>query len=157
MTNDSMKPGLEFVFELEARLAEPMVVGDTYEGRRRVIPILDGSFDGPELRGLLEPAGAADWQYTRGDNVTRVEAVYALRTDDGVLIQVRNRGLRHGPEAVMQRLAAGAEVDPKEYYFRAVPEFTAPRGRYQWLNESLFLCSGARFPQAVRLWFYRVL
>ncbi len=36
-----------------------------------------------------------------------VEAQYLLRTDDGVTIQVNNRGMRHGPEAVMRRLAAG--------------------------------------------------
>jgi hypothetical protein len=85
-----------------------------------------------------------------------VEALYLLRTDDGVTIQVRNRGMRHGPEAVMQRLAAGDAVDPSEYYFRALPAITAPAGPYEWLNRSLFVCSGARMVDSVRLWFYQI-
>jgi hypothetical protein len=83
--------------------------------------------------------------------VTVADAIYALETDDGVVIQIRNRGLRHGPPEVMQRLAAGDAVDPAEYYFRTVPEFIAPKGRYEWMNRSIFICSGARFPLGIKL------
>ena len=152
-----MQPALEFVFELQGRLAAPLIIGATHEGTRRIIPILEGTFEGPDIRGTLVADGAADWQFTRPDNVTQAEAAYALRTHDGVLIQVNNYGLRHGPEPVMQRLAAGEEVDPAEYYFRTVPRFTAPAGPYDWLNRSIFLCSGGRYPDAIRLRVYRVL
>lgn len=151
-----MKPELEFVFEAQGKLAEPIVFGETYEGIRRIIPILDGTFEGPDIKGSIMTAGAADWQFTRYDNVTQAEATYALRTDDGVLIQVQNFGLRHGPDDVMKRLAAGETVDPHEYYFRANPRFKAPAGKYDWLNRSIFVCSGARYPEAIHLWFYRV-
>lgn len=157
MTNEKIKPELAFVFEIQASLGEPLIIGAVPEGTRRVIPILGGTFEGPDIRGTIVSAGGADWQFTRGDKVTQVKATYALRTDDGTLIQVQNSGLRHGPDEVMQRLAAGEEVAPEEYYFRATPRFIAPAGRYDWLNRNLFLCSGARFPDAVRLWFYRVL
>ena len=157
MTNEIIKPELELVFEARGKLAPPTVIGDTYEGVHRVIPILDGTFAGPDIRGTIVSTGAADWQFTRNDNVTQAEAVYALRTDDGVLIQVQNYGLRHGPEDVMRRLAAGEQVDPREYYFRTNPRFIAPTGKYDWLNRSIFVCSGARFPDSIRLWFYRVL
>ena len=151
-----MKPELEFIFEASGSLAVPIPFGETYEGQRRVIPILEGRFEGPQIRGKIITAGAADWQFTRPDNVTQAEATYALQTDDGVYIQVQNYGLRHGPEDVMRRLAAGEEVDPGEYYFRANPRFKAPTGPYDWLNKSIFVCSGARYPEAIRLWFYRV-
>lgn len=151
-----MKPALELLFEVRATLDPPIVVGDVPEGARRVVPISGGTFEGPRLRGTLLPGGA-DWQYRRGDGVMMVEAQYLLRTDDGVTLQVNNRGMRHGPEAVMARLAAGEAVDPAEYYFRATPRLSAPAGRYDWLNRSLFLCSGARYPDAVLLWFYEVL
>ena len=157
MTNDIIKPELELVFEARGKLGPPMVIGETYEGIHRIIPILEGSFEGPDIRGTIVSAGAADWQFTRNDNVTQAEATYALRTDDGVLIQVQNYGLRHGPAAVMKRLAEGEDVDPNEYYFRTTPRFIAPAGRYDWLNKSIFLCSGARFHEAIRLWFFRVL
>jgi Protein of unknown function (DUF3237)/Retinal pigment epithelial membrane protein len=80
----------------------------------------------------------------------------ALETDDGVIIQIRNKGLRHGSPEVMARLVAGEEVDPAEYYFRTVPEFTAPTGRYDWLNKSIFICAGARFAARIKLWVWRV-
>jgi hypothetical protein len=150
-----MKPELELVLELTATLEAPHAIGQTPQGTRRVVPIVGGRFEGPRLRGTVVPGGA-DWQVTRGDGVSELEALYLLRTDDGVLIQVRNRGLRHGPEAVMQRLFAGEAVDPSEYYFRAVPSFSAPAGAYEWLNRSLFLGTGTRQANSVRLWMYRV-
>ena len=151
-----MKPELEFIFEAKGKLGQPIIIGESCEGVRRIIPILSGTFSGPMIRGSIIPDGAADWQYNRHDNVTQAEATYALRTHDGVVIQVQNFGLRHGPEAVMQRLAAGAAVDPDEYYFRANPRFKAPAGPYDWLNKSIFICCGARFPDSIQLWFYRV-
>jgi hypothetical protein len=151
-----MKPELELVFEAEGKLAAPIAMGETHQGVRRIIPILEGSFAGPDIRGIIMPDGAADWQFSRTDGVTQAEATYALRTDDGVVIMVQNFGLRHGPEAVMQRLAAGDEVDPGAYYFRTNPRFIAPAGRYDWLNKSIFICSGARYPNGIKLWFYRV-
>lgn len=150
------KPELEFVYEAQGSLGAPIPLGDTVDGTRRIIPIFKGGrVDGPGIKGALL-GDAADWQLTRPDGVTVAEAIYALRTDDDVVIQIRNRGLRHGPPAVMQRLAAGESVDPAEYYFRTVPEFIAPVGRYDWLNRSVFVCSGARYAAGIRLWVWRV-
>ncbi|HEY4338803.1 MAG TPA: DUF3237 domain-containing protein [Steroidobacteraceae bacterium] len=150
-----MKPELTLLLEVRATLEPPIVVGDVPEGARRVVPIAGGTFAGPQLRGTLV-SGGADWQYLRQDGVMIVEAQYLLRTDDGVIIQVNNHGMRHGPQTVMRRLGAGEAVDPAEYYFRATPRFSAPVGPYDWLNRRIFLCSGARYPDAVMLWFYEV-
>ena len=150
-----MKPELNLLLEVRATLDAPIVVGEVPEGTRRVVPISGGTFEGPRLRGTLVPGGA-DWQYLRRDGVMIVEAQYLLRTDDDVIIQVNNSGIRHGPDDVMRRLAAGEQVDPAEYYFRATPRLSAPVGRYDWLNRRIFLCSGARFAGAVVLWFYEV-
>jgi hypothetical protein len=119
-----------------------------------LIPILSGTIEGPNIRGELLPG--TDWQVTRRDGVTVVDATYALRTDDGVIIQIRNRGLRHGPPEVMSALAAGEDVDPSAYYFRAVPEFVAPAGKYDWLNRSIFVCAGARYALSIKLWVWRI-
>ncbi len=150
-----IQPGLEFVYEATGSLGAPIAIGDAPDGMRRIIPIFSGPVEGPLIRGELV-AGGNDWQVTRPDGVTVADATYALRTDDGVVIQIRNKGLRHGSPEVMRRLAAGEEVDPAEYYFRTVPEFIAPAGRYDWLNRSVFVCSGARYASAIRLWVWRV-
>jgi hypothetical protein len=149
-------PQLEFVFSAEGKLAAPLQIGATYEGQRRIIPILDGTFEGPRIKGTFVSIGAADWQHTRRDGVTQAEATYAIQTHDGVIIQVQNHGLRHGPDAVMKRLAAGEDVDPAEYYFRTNPRFKAPEGKYDWLNKSIFVASGARYANAIKLWFFAV-
>jgi hypothetical protein len=150
-----VKPDLEFVFGLQAKLGEMIVVGETPEGLRRMIPIVDGTFSGQALHGTVV-GGGADWQYVRSDGVTVAEATYLVKTHDGVLIQIRNRGLRHGPAEVIQRLVEGDDVDPAEYYFRASPTFLAPPGPYDWLNRSVFVTTGARHARSIDLWFYRV-
>jgi Protein of unknown function (DUF3237) len=150
-----MKPDLQLLFEVRGALDAAVVVGETPVGLKRVVPILGGTFSGPEMRGTIVPGGA-DWQYVRPDGVTVVEARYLLRTDDEVLIEVHNRGIRHGPAETMKRLAAGESVDPSEYYFRATPVLTAPAGKYEWLNRNLFVCTGARYATAITLWIYRI-
>ncbi len=151
-----IQPGLEFVYEAEGQLGPPVAIGDTPDGTRRIIPIFSGGrVQGPLIRGQLM-GNAADWQLTRSDGVTVADAIYALETDDGVIIQIRNRGLRHGPPEVMARLAAGEVVDPADYYFRTVPEFIAPAGKYDWMNRSIFVCAGARYAAGIKLWVWRV-
>jgi hypothetical protein len=150
-----IQPGLEFVYEAGGELGEAVPIGETPDGTRRIIPIFSGPVEGPRIRGRLLGQGA-DWQVTRPDGVTVADATYAIETHDGVVIQIRNRGLRHGPPEVMQRLARGEDVDPANYYFRTVPEFIAPVGPYDWLNRSIFVCAGARYARAIRLWVWRV-
>jgi hypothetical protein len=146
----------ELVFEARVSVAEPLELGETPLGRRRVIHITGGSVSGPRLTGSVIPGGA-DWQIIRRDGVTELTALYEIKSDDGVLIHVTNRGLRHGPDAVMQRLSRGEAVDPADYYFRTVPAFEAPAGRYDWLNRAVFVGSGARFASEVRLQVFCVL
>jgi len=150
-----MKPQLELIFELNGVLEPTVVIGETPHGTRRMVPITGGTVEGANIRGKMLPGGA-DWQVLRADGAAVLHALYVLETDDGVRIQVENHGLRHGPEAVMRRLASGEPVDPSEYYFRAAPTFSAPAGKYEWLNRSLFLCTGTRAPLGIHLWFYRV-
>jgi hypothetical protein len=150
-----LRPGLEFAFGARGTLDPTVVIGETPGGVRRMVPITGGDFEGPNIRGKLV-GGGADWQTLRADGVTVPEARYLLLTDDGVYIEVYNVGLRHGPPAVIARLAAGEPVAPTEYYFRSTPRFAVPAGRYEWLNRYVFICAGARYADHVRLWFYRV-
>lgn len=155
LVDGHLRPGLEFLYEAHGDLAAPVTRGLTPQGEARVIDVAGGPFAGPRIRGDLF-GGGADWQVTRPDGVTVVDAQYGLRTHDGVIIRCRNRGLRHGPPAVMSQLASGTEVEPTAYYFRTVPEFEAPAGDYEWLNASVFVGTGARFKSSIKLWVWRV-
>jgi len=148
--------GTKLLFTATIAVAAPVDLGFGPLGARRMVPILSGSFAGPEIRGEIVPGGI-DWELLRADKVTEIEAHYSLKTDDGVLIRVINRGFRYGPVEVMQRLAAGDTVDPAEYYFRAAPIFEAPSGRYGYLNSALFVCTGERYADAVVIHVFEVL
>ena len=144
------------LFRAEITLAAPQELGATPLGRRRVIPITGGSFSGERLSGRVLPGGA-DWQVIRADGVADLDARYTLQTGDGALIYVRNKGYRHGPDEVMERLAAGEAVDPTLYYMRTTPWFETGDARYAWLNRIVCLGTGARRAAAVELEVFEVL
>ncbi len=150
------EPTLEAVFTAEVTVGAAIEAGGTAGFRRRIIPILGGAVRGPRLVGEVLTLGA-DWQLIEEEGtITRLVARYAMRISDGTVVTIVNRALRHGPAAVMARLAAGEVVDPALYYFRGAPCFEAPSGPHRWLSESLFVCSGARAARAVMIDFYRV-
>ena len=149
-------PKLEFAFKAIILLGNLQDLGNTPHGHRRIIPIKGGSFEGPGLKGTVV-AGGADWQIIRGDNVAELNAQYTLKTDDGALIYITNKGYRHGPAAVLQRLAMGKTVDPREYYFRAVPFFETAAEKYDYLNKYIFIASGERKKDSVWIDFYKIL
>ena len=94
---------LQTLFRAEIFLAPPLELGDTPQGRRRIIGITGGRFSGERLSGRVLPGGA-DWQVIRADGVADLDARYTLETSDGALIYVRNRGYRHGPADVLKTL-----------------------------------------------------
>ena len=69
---------------------------------------------------------------------------------------VRRDFSRHGPQDVMERLAAGEEVDPREYYFRATPTFETGASGYAWLNGIIAVATGERRADQVLITVYEV-
>jgi hypothetical protein len=149
-------PDLRLIYHAEVTIDTPLEVGDLAAGKRRVIPISGGRFRGSRLAGTVL-AGGADWQVVRRDGVTEVEARYTMQTDDGALIEVHNWGLRHGPDEVMARLAAGEPVDPASYYFRTTPRFRCGHPDYAWLNGVVAVARAARHADGVALDVFEVI
>ena len=125
-------PQAEFVMQLKVTLGETYSCGETQHGRRTVIPITGGTFEGPNIKGTILNGGA-DYQLANAAGRTEVEAIYSIRTDDGVNIHIRNRGIIANSK--------DAQGNPS-FYFRCAPQFEAPAdSKYAWLNNSLFLCA----------------
>ena len=143
------------LMQAKITLEPALELGDTPLGRRRIIGITGGTFTGPRLTGRVLPGGA-DWQLIRSDGVAFLDARYTLETDDGAQIYVSNKGYRHGPKDVIERVARGEEVDPALYYMRATPWFETSAPRYAWLNRTICVATGARRPASVELDFYEV-
>ena len=158
MSNDqtpAIVPTLRLLYRSEVAIDAPLSVGHMDVGERRIINITGGSFKGPRMSGVILPGGA-DWQIIRPEGITAVEARYTLKTDDGALIYVDNRGFRHGPKDVMERLAAGDPVDPSLYYFRTTPVFETGAEKYKWLNGIVAVAVGERHASQVIITVYEV-
>jgi len=144
-------PQLEFVFSEVVTLAPSITPGATFLGQRNIVPITGGHFEGPKIRGTILPGGW-DWQLGRADGCLHIKADYFLKTDDGVVINILNQGVAcPGPNG---------ERPP----VRTHPVFEAPRGKYEWLNQSAFIgtleageADASGSIAAVRIRIYRVL
>ena len=155
MDFEPIVPQLEFLAEARVTVStEPMLVGPVLVGERRIVPITGGRFEGERLSGDVLPGGA-DWQIVCPDGTALLEARYTVRTDDGALIYVRNKAIRHGPRDVLERMAT-EPVHPSTYYFRTSPTFETGDSRYAWLNKVQAIAKGAVEPSRVVYEVYEV-
>lgn len=125
-------PKLDFVMQLNVTLGAPYSVGETPQGRRTVIPLTGGTFEGPRLKGTIIDGGA-DYQLASLDGKrTSLEAIYSIKTDDGIYIHIRNRGI----------ICTGTDANgAPQFYFKAAPQFEAPADSpYAWLNNAIYVC-----------------
>ena len=149
------EPSFDFVGQVDVAVGTPLVGGRGPTGERRVVPILGDRIAGPRLNGEVL-AGGADFQLIRDDGVAEIEARYTLRLEDGALVQVVNRGIRHASPEDMARLLRGEPVPPERVYFRTAPVFETAAPAHAWLHRSLFLGFGERRPDSVRVRIYEV-
>lgn len=115
-------PGLEYIYTAYVGVGRAFDFGEVADGHRRVIPITGGTFSGPQIKGEIIPGGA-DWNLSRNDGASVVNATYYLRTDDGTTIRISNIGVGAPPTGLRF----------------TTPQFEAPKGKYEWLNQSTFV------------------
>lgn len=122
----SQAPQLRFVYEELVTLAANLPVGETPMGKRNIVPITGGTFEGPGLRGKIMPGGW-DWQLTLPSGCFQLHADYFIKTDDGAIIHVVNAGM-----------VCPNSAGKRDALF-TVPQFEAPKGKYDWLNGGVFV------------------
>ena len=149
------EPRFEFLFRMSLEVEEPDRIGETHAGTRRVVGVSGGAFEGPRLKGQVL-SGGSDWIVVRRDGVLIQDVRIVLQTDDGQNILMSYRGMRHGPEDVMERVNAGEDPDPSEYYFRTTPIFEVPDGEYNWLNKLMAFAVGRRRASGVTYAVYAI-
>lgn len=144
-------PKVEHAFTVLALLSPLQVIGASHAGVLRVFPIIGGTFEGPRIRGDVVPGGA-DWQTIRRDGTMVLDARYAIKSSDGALIQVHNRGLLSFSPQELQRLERG-EIFDASGVLRTAAEFLAPAGPHEWLNKSIFVSTIRVTPEPIdRVW-----
>ena len=145
----------EWCFTAKVQVSAPVEMGEADGGRRRFIPIDGGSVSGPMLEGEVLPGGA-DWQTVDPDGVTRLEAHYAIRANDGTVIEIVNPGLRVAAPDVSAALARGEPVSADRYYFRTTPRFMVTDGPHDWMRRTIFVATGIRTPDEVVIHFFKI-
>jgi hypothetical protein len=118
-------PHPELVFEIEALCSAPVDMGTINGGKARMIPITGGRVYGPRLNGEVMPG--ADWSIMRDNGLATVEARYAIRTDDGTIIQIFN-----GATTKVGALREDGVA------MITTPCFIAPEGPHDWLNHGVY-------------------
>jgi Protein of unknown function (DUF3237) len=132
-------PQLRLVYRLEATLGPPLELGDVAQGHRRIVPLVGGRFTGRELNGSLLSGVSADWQIVLPDGTALGDIRYTLQTDEGDLLYVQSRGVRHGSAEVLARLGRGDDVDASEYTFRTSTQIETAAAHLDWLNKGVFV------------------
>ena len=98
-----------FIFRIAVN--KPSVIGQTPSVDRRVGEITGGVFEGERLSGKIL-SGGSDWQVVRRDGSWVLDVRFVMETDDQHLIGMTYKGIRHGPQAVLDRIARGESVNP---------------------------------------------
>lgn len=147
-------PALSHVCDLQVDLGPVREMGPGRNGQRRIIPIVGGTVSG-KISGTVLDMGA-DWQTTLGDGSSDIDTRYAMETDDGAVIEIVNKGVRHGPPDVLAALARGEDVDPARYYFRTSARLETGDQRYDWVNRTIFIGTGRRLASAVQVSLFAV-
>lgn len=149
MSTQLPDPRLTHVYRLEATLAQPLDLGETAQGLRRIVPLTGGTFTGLEINGRLLPGASADWQIVLPDGTALGDIRYTLQTDGGDLLYVQSRGVRHGRTEVLARLAHGDDVDASEYTFRTATQIETAAPDLDWLNKGVFISVAGRQARGV--------
>ena len=148
-------PELEYFCKLEVDLGAPIGLGEGQAGARRIIPIIGGTASGPHFEGRILCLGA-DWQSIYKNNTAHLDTRYAIETDGGAIIEIINRGFRHGPTEAIKALAAGDTVSPDSYYMRTHATLETGHPAFDWVNNLLFVGTGGRSKNSVLMQLYIV-
>ena len=99
-------PRLTRIYRLEATLGQPLDLGETAQGHRRIVPLTGGTSPGPSSTGGCSRAPAPTGRSSCRDGTALGDIRYTLQTDGGDLLYVQSRGVRHGSAEVLARLGA---------------------------------------------------
>lgn len=135
-----MTPVLIAFARLSVDVAPPETVLRTGAGERRFVAIRGGTMEGDITAEVLP--GGADWQWVGADGVVEIDAHYTLRTSAGEVLELRSQGVRRPP----------LDGAPGSFWSSITLRGDGPS---RTLTQHLFLASGERTPEGVRLTLYR--
>ncbi|HMH05174.1 MAG TPA: DUF3237 domain-containing protein [Terriglobales bacterium] len=145
------------LFTITMKLPPTQELGDTPVGKRRVFTVSGGQFTGERVRGEVLPQASSDLLLVRADGSSQQDVRLILQTDDGALILMTYRGIRHASAEVNARIARGEQVAVSDYYLRTAPFFETSSPKYGWLNKIVSIGIGERQPDGVTYEVFEIL
>ena len=132
-------PRLTFAMELHVKVGAPLEVGAVPRGRRRIVPIEGGTFEGPAAprhRAAGRRRFLAHRSCRRSGGAGH--ALHAARPRPATSIYIQNAGMRHAPPDVTRRLLAGRGGRPGARCTSAPCRRSRRRPRIsQWLTRAI--------------------
>lgn len=127
---------------LSAQLGEPVDVGETPHGIRFIVPVIGGTFAGPDLTGTVLPGGG-DWLLVRQDGAGELDVRITVEAQDRALLYVTYRGYLPQFLELLPRWSQGEEIARDEYYFAATLYFETSAPQYDWLQRTITVGIGS--------------
>lgn len=146
---------LEPLFSYHALLREALEVGAGPYGRRLIVEVDGGAFEGPRLRGTLRKAACADW-LTMSEDYGHLDVRATFETHDQAYIYVEYTGHIELTEAVKAALGGAGQTEFEEQYFYTSPRLQTGDPRYLWVNNLVCVGQGRLRPGRVEYRVYAV-
>jgi hypothetical protein len=137
------------LFTLTIKLQPTIELGDTPAGKRRIFAVTGGEFEGDRIRGTIMPVIGSDLLLVRADGSAQQDVRMLLKTDDGAMVLMTYRGVRHASDEVNARMARGEPVSGSDYYLRTAPFFETSSAKYAWINKIVSVGVGERRADSV--------
>ena len=125
-----------YIGELMMEITGSYMLGESPVGKRRLDRLDKGHFKGPKVQAEIV-TGGIDILLGGTDGAARPNVRLILKLDDGEILLIVYRGVRHAPAEVMQRIAKGERVPPNEYYLRTSLVFETASGFFHQLRLSM--------------------
>jgi hypothetical protein len=113
----------KLLFEVTFNLNPGVEIGQTLTGKRTIYPVLDGFFEGPNVKGKVLPNGG-DWILQTNETTHKLDVRASLQTNEGENIYVSYQGY-------LKLNADGT------YYFRTTPYFETNSKKLAYLNHTV--------------------
>ena len=134
---------VEFLFRIDVRASEPIRVTPGPQGDRLIVAVLDGSFEGPKLKGRALPGHGSEWATTRPDWSLKADVRLVLETDDGAHVLMTYNGIGTLEDGALR--------------VRTAPLFQTGDERYAWLNGVQAIGLGTPTENGIAYDVYRIL
>lgn len=137
------------LFTITIKLQPTIEMADTPAGKRRIFSVSGGEFVGDRIRGTIMPVIGSDLALVRADGAVQLDVRMLLKTDDGELVLMTYRGVRHASDEVNARIARREQVSASDYYLRTAPFFETSSPKYSWINKIVAVGVGDRRADSV--------